>query len=51
MNDLTLHYLYDPLCGWSAALVEAMKRRYPNLPGEEGLELSAKVLKGEMQWP
>ncbi len=21
----------------SAALVEAMKRRYPNLPGEEGL--------------
>lgn len=35
----------------SAALVEAMKRRYPNLPGEEGLELSAKVLKGEMQWP
>ncbi|MGV8604122.1 hypothetical protein, partial [Pseudomonas aeruginosa] len=23
----------------------------PNPPGEEGLELSAKVLKGEMQWP
>ncbi|WP_218568615.1 MBL fold metallo-hydrolase [Pseudomonas sp. 2FG] len=35
----------------SAALVAAMKRHYPSLAGEADLELSAKVLKGEMQWP
>lgn len=33
------------------ALVAAMKKRYPDLHGVEDLELSAKVLKGEMQWP
>jgi len=35
----------------SAALVEAMKRRYPGLGDESALALSAKVAKGEMQWP
>ena len=35
----------------AAALIAAMRRRYPRLPGESSLELSAKVLKGEMQWP
>lgn len=35
----------------SAALVEAMERRYPNLPDGGDLELSAKVPKGETQWP
>jgi len=35
----------------SAALVEAMKQRYPNLPGVDSLSLSAKVIKGEMKWP
>ena len=35
----------------AATLIEAMQRRYPGLPGESSLELSAKVLKGEMQWP
>ena len=35
----------------AAALIAAMQRRYPRLPGESSLELSAKVLKGEMQWP
>ncbi|MDO5103066.1 MAG: MBL fold metallo-hydrolase [Lautropia sp.] len=35
----------------SAELIEAMKQRYPGLPGEESLALSAKVDKGEMQWP
>lgn len=35
----------------AAELVAAMKRRYPGLPGEEGLEISAKVAKGEMAWP
>lgn len=35
----------------AAALVDAMRRRYPGLPGEAGLELSAKVIKGEMPWP
>lgn len=34
----------------SAALVAAMKRRYPNLGGESSLDLSAKVAKGEMEW-
>lgn len=35
----------------SAALVKAMQARYPKLAGVESLELSAKVAKGEMQWP
>ena len=35
----------------AAELIAAMKKRYPGLPGESGLELSAKVAKGEMQWP
>lgn len=35
----------------ATALIEAMKKRYPNLAGESSLELSAKVAKGEMQWP
>lgn len=35
----------------SKALVEAMKKHYPNLKDESSLELSAKVLKGEMKWP
>lgn len=34
----------------SAALIKAMKKRYPNLGGESSLELSAKVAKGEMAW-
>ncbi|KAF1007299.1 MAG: hypothetical protein GAK28_01938 [Luteibacter sp.] len=35
----------------ASALVEAMKKRYPNLGGVGSLELSAKVAKGEMSWP
>jgi len=35
----------------SAALVKAMRARYPRLEGVASLELSAKVAKGEMQWP
>lgn len=35
----------------SQALIAAMKARYPHLQDESSLELSAKVLKGEMQWP
>ncbi|GAB4586271.1 MBL fold metallo-hydrolase [Nocardia sp. IFM 10818] len=34
----------------SAELVAAMQQRYPGLPGVTDLELSAKVVKGEMQW-
>lgn len=34
----------------SKALIDAMKRRYPDLQGEASLELSAKVAKGEMAW-
>ncbi|WP_434595906.1 MBL fold metallo-hydrolase [Pseudomonas sp. R4-83] len=34
----------------SAALIAAMKRRYPSLGEESSLELSAKVAKGEMAW-
>lgn len=33
------------------ALVKAMKGHYPALKGDESLEMSAKVLKGEMKWP
>ncbi|OTA21013.1 MBL fold hydrolase [Xenorhabdus beddingii] len=32
-------------------LIAAMKNHYPNLADESSLELSAKVLKGEMKWP
>ncbi len=35
----------------SAELVAAMQKRYPNLAGEQSLQLSAKVSKGEMKWP
>lgn len=35
----------------SAALIAAMKRRYPGLGEESSLALSAKVIKGEMKWP
>jgi glyoxylase-like metal-dependent hydrolase (beta-lactamase superfamily II) len=33
------------------ALINAMKARYPALGEPASLELSAKVIKGEMQWP
>jgi glyoxylase-like metal-dependent hydrolase (beta-lactamase superfamily II) len=33
------------------ALVHAMKKHYPELGEPSSLELSAKVLKGEMKWP
>ena len=35
----------------SAALITAMKKRYPKLEDTSSLELSAKVIKGEMKWP
>jgi len=35
----------------SAALIAAMKKRYPKLEGASSLELGAKVIKGEMKWP
>ena len=35
----------------SAALIAAMKRHYPQLKDDSSLQLSAKVLKGEMKWP
>ncbi|MET3441225.1 glyoxylase-like metal-dependent hydrolase (beta-lactamase superfamily II) [Variovorax paradoxus] len=35
----------------SAALIAAMKKRYPKLEHASSLELSAKVIKGEMKWP
>jgi glyoxylase-like metal-dependent hydrolase (beta-lactamase superfamily II) len=35
----------------AAELIEAMRRRYPNLGDVDALELSAKVVKGEMKWP
>lgn len=34
----------------SSALIEEMKARYPNLPGEDSLTISAKVNTGEMDW-
>ena len=34
----------------SEQLIKAMKTRYPNLGGLASLELSAKVIKGEMKW-
>ena len=34
----------------SAALIAALKQRYPDLGGTESLNLSAKVAKGELAW-
>lgn len=35
----------------AAELITAMKARYPKLSEESSLEMSAKVVKGEMKWP
>ena len=32
------------------ALIAAMKKRYPQLPADDGLAISARVAKGEMKW-
>lgn len=37
--------------GNSAELIAAMKKLYPGLAGDSSLEISAKVIKGEMKWP
>ena len=58
LDDLrfTRNYLNDlqaalPNATNSQALIEAMQAKYPKLLDASSLELSAKVLKGEMQWP
>ncbi|VXC71473.1 MBL fold metallo-hydrolase [Pseudomonas sp. 8Z] len=60
MNLTDLHFTRDylsvleqelPKAKDSQALIAAMKAHYPNLQDDSSLELSAKVLKGEMQWP
>ena len=35
----------------SAELIAQMKNKYPELAGNSSLELSAKVVKGEVKWP
>ncbi|AMH00750.1 MBL fold metallo-hydrolase [Serratia liquefaciens] len=50
-NYLTTLEAELPKAKDSAALVAAMKKHYPDLKDESSLELSAKVLKGEMKWP
>ena len=40
-----------PKASNAGELVKAMVKQYPQLTGTADLELSAKVLKGEMQWP
>ncbi len=54
--DFTAAYIraYDEEAGkakTSAGLIDAMKRRYPDLGALPSLELSAKVTTGEMRWP
>lgn len=54
--DFTAAYIraYDEEAGkakTSTALIDAMKRRYPDLGALSSLELSAKVSTGEMRWP
>ena len=58
LDDLrfTRDYLNDleaalPKAKDSQALIDAMQAKYPDLLDASSLELSAKVLKGEMQWP
>lgn len=53
--DFTADYIraFDaetPKAANSAQLIDAMKKRYPQLGGHDSLALSAKVAKGEMQW-
>ncbi|WP_413510711.1 MBL fold metallo-hydrolase [Serratia liquefaciens] len=50
-NYLTTLEAELPKAKDSAALVAAMKKHYPDLKDVSSLELSAKVLKGEMKWP
>ncbi|MGO4745781.1 MBL fold metallo-hydrolase [Serratia quinivorans] len=50
-NYLTTLEAELPKAKDSAELVAAMKKHYPTLKDESSLELSAKVLKGEMKWP
>ncbi|KEY59331.1 MBL fold metallo-hydrolase [Serratia sp. DD3] len=52
----TQHYLATlerelPKAHNATELIAAMTRHYPDLKGVSSLELSAKVLKGEMKWP
>ncbi|WKV51285.1 MBL fold metallo-hydrolase [Dickeya fangzhongdai] len=54
--DFTRQYLKTfeqnvPSSANSTALIDAMKRAYPDLGEPASLELGAKVIKGEMQWP
>lgn len=54
--DFTKQYLQTleqelPKAKDSQALVAAMKAHYPQLKNDMSLEMSAKVLKGEMKWP
>ncbi|EGH48787.1 Beta-lactamase-like protein, partial [Pseudomonas syringae pv. pisi str. 1704B] len=35
----------------SAALIDAMQKSWPQLAEPASLEMSAKVIKGEMKWP
>ena len=35
----------------SAELIQMMQKQYPALGESSSLELGAKVVKGEMQWP
>ncbi|MDR5609651.1 MULTISPECIES: hypothetical protein [unclassified Arsenophonus] len=35
----------------STEVIDMMQQAYPNLKEPASLELSAKVLKGEMKWP
>lgn len=35
----------------STALIQMMQKEYPTLSESNSLELGAKVVKGEMQWP
>lgn len=54
--DFTRRYLLDfereaAAAPNAAALVSAMKRTYPDLGEPDSLDISAKVIKGEMAWP
>ncbi|OAT48273.1 metallo-beta-lactamase superfamily protein [Proteus hauseri ATCC 700826] len=54
--DFTINYLKEAeakltVTKNSDEFITAMDKSYPNLADKSSLELSAKVLKGEMQWP
>lgn len=49
-RDYLIQFIEAAAGSNSQEVIDDMKHRYPKLPGESILEMSAKVVKGEMEW-